>query len=99
MNPGPFGLRGSFRCGYGGARRVPRGRLAGRMHRGQERDNRVDLGGREVFAVGRHVAAALNYLAHDLIAREARSGIVERGSAHSADAAERVTVATLLALH
>src|SRR5208337_4145844 len=80
-------------------RRCSCGRLARWMHRGEECDERVDLRGGEVLAVGRHIAATLNYLAHDLIAGQARGGVVERGPAHPTCAAERVAVAALLALH
>src|ERR1700724_3282626 len=79
-------------------RRIARGRLARRMHRGEEGDDRVDLRGSEILAVGRHIAAALNYLANDLVAREARGSVVERGPAQAALAAERMAIAALLAL-
>src|SRR5260370_3662093 len=69
------------------------------MHRGEECDDRVDLRGREILAVCRHVAATLNDLANDLIAREARGSVVERRPAQPALAVERVTIAALLALH
>src|ERR1700688_2194973 len=78
--------------------RVARGRVAARMHRDEERHDRVDFGGAQVLAVGRHVAAALYYLADDLVAGQASCGGVEGGAAESAFAAERVAVATLLAL-
>src|ERR1700722_6449843 len=80
-------------------RRIARGRLAARMHRGQECDDRVDLRRSEVLAVSRHVAAALNYLANDLVPCETRGSVVERGTAHPAVAAERMAIAALLALH
>src|SRR5208282_853727 len=69
------------------------------MHRGQEGDERVDLRGREVLAVGRHVATTLNYLANDLVAGEPCGGVVKRGTTHPAQVTERVAVAALFALN
>src|ERR1700726_4379528 len=80
-------------------RRIARGRVPPRVARGEECDDRVDLRGSEILAVGRHVTAALNYLANDLVARETRGSVVERGTAHPAVAAERMTIAALLALN
>src|ERR1700688_4469903 len=79
--------------------RVARGRVAARMHRDEERDDRVDFGGAQVLAVGRHVASALDYLADDLVAGEAGCGGVEGGAAETSFAAERVAIATLFALN
>src|SRR5262249_57491928 len=45
--------------------RGPRRHLAGRAHRLEEGHQGVDLGGREVLAVGRHVPAALEHLADE----------------------------------
>ena len=53
--------------------------LIGRMQRVEERDQRVDLGGVQVLAVGRHVAAALHYLAHQLSVGLADGHAVQRG--------------------
>ena len=68
------------------------------MHRPEERDDRRHLGGAEVLPVGGHVAAALENLAHQLIVRQARRDVVQRGTALPALATERVTVPALLAL-
>ena len=69
------------------------------MHRREERDERRDLGRAQVLAVRRHVAAALQDLPDQLVARESRRDVVERRPAQAALAAERVAVAALLALH
>ena len=65
----------------------------------RESNQRINLRRRKILAVGRHVAATLNYLPNDLVARETRRGFVERGPAHPALAAQRMAVAALLALH
>src|SRR5262245_38411375 len=76
-----------------------RRRLTGRAERVEKRDERVDLGGREVFAVGRHVPPALEHLANQLIARQPGRHAVEGRTALAALAAERMTRAALLVLH
>jgi hypothetical protein len=68
------------------------------MHRLQERDQRLDFGGPQVLPVCGHVATTLQYLSHQLIAREAGRRVVEGRPAPPALAAERVTVPALLAL-
>ncbi len=68
------------------------------MQRLEERDQRRHLRGAQVLAVGGHVAAALQHLADQLIARQPRRDVVERRAAQAALAAERVAVAALLAL-
>src|SRR5713101_4241946 len=78
---------------------VARGRLAARMHRGEERYDRVDLRGTQVLAVGRHISAALDNLPHHLAPRKANRSVVERGAAQTALIAERMTIAALLALN
>src|SRR5262245_8962899 len=66
-----------------------------RLH---ERDERVDFGRTQILAVGRHIAAALQDLADQLIARLARRDTVERWAALSSFTAEAVAGATLLVL-
>src|SRR5215472_18334150 len=66
--------RGHFRSGAG--RRLVRG--AQRLHEG---DEGVHLGRHEVLAVGRHVAAALEHLTHELIGGEPRRHAIEGGTA------------------
>src|SRR5713226_9197019 len=66
------------------SRRVVRWWFRYRMHRLQERDDRVDLRRSEVLAVGRHVAAALHDLAYDLVVGEPRGGVVQGRAAQSA---------------
>ena len=52
----------------------------------------------EGVAVGRHVSAALQHLASDLIFRHSGRNGVQRRAAQAAEAAQRVAVATLLLL-
>src|SRR5579862_6060695 len=68
------------------------------MKRIQKCDERSDLGRRKRSAIGRHVAATLNYLADDLIFGEMHGNAVERGTALAPESAERVTIVALLGL-
>src|SRR5262250_2601366 len=63
-----------------------------------ERDERVHFGRAQILAVGRHVAAALQHLPNQLIARLARRDAVERRTALAALTTEAVTGAALLVL-
>ena len=81
--------------------RAPRRRARAapwRTQRFEEGDERRHFRGREVLAVGRHVAAALEDLADELVAREPRGDVVERRPALPPCVAERVAVAALLDL-
>ena len=75
-----------------------RRRLIWRMQRLEEGDERRRLGGTQVLAVGRHVAAALDDLADELILRQAHGHVVERGPRSPPAVAERMAVAALLGL-
>src|SRR5262245_24478242 len=66
--------------------------------RSHERDERVDFRGAEILAVSRHVAATLQNLTDELIARLARRDAVERRPALSAFTAEAVAGPALLVL-
>src|SRR6266550_9496436 len=74
-----------------------RGRML-RPQRLHESDEGGHLLRREVLAVGRHVAAALNHLPDQLVRGQARGHAVERRAAQTAFAAETVAVPALLAL-
>ena len=64
----------------------------------QKRDEGGGFRGAEIFAVGGHVAAALNYLANELVfGLDERDGI-ERGAAFAAFVAERMAIVALLEL-
>ena len=58
----------------------------------------VASGGRQVFAIGRHVASALDHLANELVLSEPQSDAIERRSALAAQTIERMAVVALLAL-
>src|SRR5262249_56086654 len=66
-----------------------------RLH---ERDQRVDLRGTEVLAVGRHVAATLQHLTNELITGLARRDAVQRRAAAASLTAQAVAGAALLVL-
>src|SRR5262245_24776148 len=66
--------------------------------RSHERDERVDFSRAQILAIGRHVAATLQNLADELIARLARRDAVERRPALSAFTAEAVAGPALLVL-
>src|SRR5262245_42561000 len=66
--------------------------------RSHERDERVDFSRVQILAIGRHVAATLQNLTDELIARLTRRDAVERRSALSAFAAEAVAGPALLVL-
>src|SRR4030095_4624757 len=72
--------------------------LAGRAQPLQERQQGVDLGGREVLPLSRHVASALQDLPDQLIPRQAGADAVERGAPLAALTGEAVAVAALLVL-
>src|SRR5712672_1803430 len=73
-------------------------RLAVGMERLHEGDERGGLGGREVLAVGGHVAPALDHLADELVARQPDGDFIERWTALSTAVFKRVAVAALLDL-
>src|SRR5262245_15519838 len=77
---------------------VARGSLPGRMQRHEEIDERRRLGGAQVLAIGRHVAASLDHLADELVLGESHRHIVESGTTPSPRVTERMAVATLLRL-
>src|SRR6185369_14291652 len=54
--------------------------------------------GTQILAIGRHVAAALNYLANELVLREPYRNGVKRRTSLSAGFSERMAVAALLDL-
>ena len=56
------------------------------------------LRGIQIFSVGGHVSAALEHLAHQLIASQTNSDGIERRSPLSTGSAERVTIVALLLL-
>src|SRR5499426_468420 len=66
--------------------------------RSHERDERVDFSRVQILAIGRHVAATLQNLTDELIARLARRDAVERRPALSAFTAEAVAGPALLVL-
>src|SRR5262245_43977620 len=68
------------------------------MQRIQEGDQRRRLRRAEIFAIGRHVAATLQYLPDQFIAGQACGDSVERRTALAAFTAESVTVAALFDL-
>src|SRR5882762_1242621 len=82
----------------GGPGRIARGRLSGRMQRLEERDQRGGLRRAEVLSVGRHVAAALDYLADQLVLCERDGDSIEGRPALSSLAVERMAVVALLEL-
>src|SRR5262249_57906919 len=63
-----------------------------------ERDQRVHFGGAQILSVRRHVAAALQDLTYELIARLARRDTVERGAALASLTVQTVAGAALLVL-
>src|SRR5262249_1459285 len=77
---------------------IARGRLVGWVQRFEERHQRRHLGGIEVLSVRRHVSAALNRLADELIARHASRDAVQRRASLAARAANRMAIAALLDL-
>ena len=79
-------------------RGIDRRWLAGRMQRFEKADQRLNLRGRKILAVGRHVAAAGHHLEAQLVDGHARGHIVKRRAALAADSANRVAVAALLGL-
>src|SRR5215467_11543591 len=66
--------------------------------RHHERDERVDFSRAQILAVGGHVAATLQNLADELVARLARRDAVERRPALSSFTAEAVAGPALLVL-
>src|ERR1700691_4573243 len=78
-------------------------RIAGRSLVGwvqglEERYERRSFCRTQVISIGRHVAAALNYLTNELILREPHGNAVEGWPSLSARVAKRVAVAALLDL-
>ena len=80
------------------ARSITRRRLARRMQRLKKRNQRRRFRRTQIFAVRRHVAAALQDLAVKLIFRETRGDVIQGGSAQTANFFERMAIAALLLL-
>jgi methylmalonyl-CoA mutase cobalamin-binding subunit len=70
--------------GGDGARSVASGRLVGGVKSFEESDKSRGFGRAEVFAVGRHVATALNDLANELVLGEEKSDFIESRAAFAA---------------
>src|SRR6185437_11404603 len=98
--PGLRGVRSGGRCGlvFGGERSVAGRTLVRRMKGFEEVDERGHFFGREILSVSRHVAAALNDLADELIFGEAHGYGIEFGAAPATDSIEGVAVAALHSL-
>src|SRR5262245_30844270 len=79
-------------------RRVPRRQLVGWMQGFEERHERGHFRRVEVPPVRRHVAAALEGLAYELIVGHSSGDPVQCGTAPTTGAADRVAVAALLRL-
>src|SRR5260370_20548391 len=79
--------------------RVARRGFAMRMHRGNERNDRIDLRGTQVLAICRHISATLDNLPHDLAPGKACRSVVKCRSAQTACTSERMTIAALFALN
>src|ERR1700689_2503121 len=102
MDHDSLGLRRSVRVGsFRGsriARGVARGSLVWRMERFEKCDQGSGLRRTQIFSVSRHIAAALNHLADELVLREPRGNAVEGRTTLASRIAERMAVAALLAL-
>jgi hypothetical protein len=70
-------------CGDG-ARSVASGRLVGGVKSFEEGDESRGFGRAEIFAIGGHVATALNDLANELVLGEEKSDFIESGAALAA---------------
>ena len=79
--------------------RVARRRLTRRPERDHESHNGLDLVGRQIFPIGRHIASALNHLTHELILRHPSSHFGEIGTTFASNPFDGVTVAALHVLH
>src|SRR5260370_21224615 len=77
---------------------VPRRHLSCRMQGLKKCHQRCCLRWTQVFSIGRHIAAALNYLADQLIFCESQSNTVQGRSAFTSPIIERMAVVTLLGL-
>src|SRR3984885_2567682 len=64
----------------------------------EKRYERRSLCGTQVVPIGRHVTAALNYLANELILRQTHGNAIQGWSPLSTRVAERVAIAALLDL-
>src|SRR5215472_18416906 len=77
---------------------VAGGLLPGRMQGAEKRNQSRCLGWTQIISVSRHVAAALQHLANQLVLGKARGHGIQRWTALAAFSFERVAVATLFAL-
>src|SRR5258708_6761952 len=77
---------------------IARWQLSRRMQRFEKLHQRSSLRGTKVFPIRRHVTAALNHLADQLVRGKAQRNLIERRSTLSAFSAERMAVVTLLRL-
>src|SRR5271165_3526401 len=64
----------------------------------EKSDQRRGLSRAQVFSIGWHVSATLDYLADQLVLREAKCDAIERRSALATHVIKRMAVATLLGL-
>src|SRR5579863_10054685 len=81
-----------------GLRGIARRRPSGIVQRFKKCDKRSRLRWIQAVAVCRHIAAALQHLADELVLREAPRDSVERGPTLAAAMIERVAVVALLFL-
>lgn len=70
--------------GGDGVRSVASGRLVGGVKSFEEGDKSRGFGRAEIFAVGGHVATALNDLANELVLGEEKRDFIESGAALAA---------------
>src|SRR5579862_2822077 len=81
---------------------IARGFAGGSLTYGMEclekRDKRRSFRRAQVFSVSRHVAAALNHLADELVLREPHGNAIERRPPLSAEFTERMAIAALFGL-
>src|SRR3984885_1705317 len=95
LSPGPFQLSVAK---YQFPRRVASRALCWWVQGLEKRYERRSLCGTQVVPIGRHVTAALNYLANELILRQTHGNAIQGWSPLSTRVAERVAVAALLDL-
>src|SRR5215813_9711343 len=91
-------LRAPVRTTFERTRWIASGQLPCGMQGAEKCNESRCLGGTQIISVSRHVAAALQHLANELVLRKARRNGVQRWAALASCPFERMAVATLFAL-
>jgi hypothetical protein len=94
----PLGLGAAALAKHGIARGIAGGSLAGGMQGFEKRDKRSGLRRTQILAVGRHIAASLDYLPNQLVLSQSHRDTIEHGPSLATQVSKRMAIAALFGL-